>query len=147
MTKPKKAQQADAAKALADTIFSNPAIGKKPKVAKKVPKVDDIDGQTKAVGAALADALVTATDIPVAVLQPIVGAWASRLVGLGIRATEHVDPDVPRAPSMIVQGMREQSMNVPEQPRPADAPPAAARTAKAPTPPKRIRNTSRAVRR
>lgn len=138
---------ADAMKALAERLLQATAPGKPPTVPKKVPAVDDIAGQTKAVGAALADALVTATDTPVTVLQPFVGAIASQLVALGIRQTEHVDPDAVHAPAWIVQGMREQSTKVPEPPRPAEAPPAVVRTAKAPTPPKRIRNAARAVRR
>ena len=150
MAKSKKPQQpltADAMKAVADRLMQRTDPKKVPIVPKKIPAADDIDGQTKAVGAALADALVTATETPVTVLAPVVGALAAQLVALGVRQTEYVDPDAAHAPSWIVQGMREQSMRVPEQPRPADAPPAAARTAKAPAPPKRLRNTARAVRR
>jgi len=135
-----------AAKELADRLMKRTNPGKVPVVPKKAPKLDDIEGQTKAVGAALADALVTATDTPVTVLQPVVGALAAQLVALGVRQTKHVDPEAVHAPSWIVQGMREQSMKLPEQP-PADAPPAVARTAKAPTPPKRVRGEARAVRR
>ena len=145
-----KSQQhpTDVAKALAGRIIGNMDVGTPPAVKKKVPKVDDIEGQTKAVGAALADALVTATEVPVTVLQPVVGALAAQLVALGIRATEHADPDTVHAPAWIVQGMREQSMRPPTPPPTPDAKPIAARTAKAPTPPKRrIKATARAVRR
>lgn len=135
-------------KALADRLAKKPSgIGTPPVVPKKTPAIDDIDGQTKALGAALADALITASEVPVTVLQPVVGALASQLVALGVRQTEHVDPNAAHAPSWLVQGMREQSMKVPAPPPVVDAQPAAARTAKAPAPPKRRRNTARAVRR
>ncbi len=132
-------------KALADRLAKKPGgIGTPPVVPKKTPAVDDIDGQTKALGAALADALITASDVPVTVLQPVVGALAAQLVALGVRQTEHVDPNAAHAPSWLVQGMREQSMKVPDQAaaRSADARPAAARTTKAPAAPKRRRNTA-----
>ena len=149
MTKPPQHLTVESIKALAGGIIGNMDVGAPPVVTKKVPKVDDIEGQTKALGAALADALVTATDVPVTVLQPVVGALAAQLVALGIRATEHVDPAAVHAPGWIVQGMREQSMRLPNPPPPPDAKPAAARTATAPAPPnRRIKTaTARAVRR
>lgn len=136
MTKPQQLT-AENAKALADRLMQKTNPGKVPKVAKKVPAVDNIDGQIKAVGAALADALVTATEVPVTVLQPVVGALAAQLVALGVRQTKHVDNDAVHAPAWIVQGMREQSATPTDQMRPADMPPAAARTAKAPSRPTR----------
>ncbi len=135
MTKPQLT--VEDAKALADKLMQKTNPGKVPKVAKKVPAVDNIDGQIKAVGAALADALVTATEVPLTVLQPVVGALATQLVALGIRQTKHVDENAVHAPAWIVQGMREQSMKpAAELPLPADMPPAVARTAKAPSRPK-----------
>lgn len=148
MTTPKQPQMdAETAKALADKLKMIPTISRKktPKAKKKAPAVDDIDGQVKAVGAALGDALVTATDTPLTVLTPVVGALASQLVALGIRATKHVDDDAKHAPPWLVQGVREQSQKPKPPTPPVDAPPAAARTAKAPALPKRI--PARAVRR
>lgn len=143
---PQPALTVEAAQSLADRLMQNTNIGKVPAVPKKVPNADDIDGQTRAVGAALGDALDTATDVPLTVLKSVVADVAAQLVALGIRQTEHVDPEAIHAPAWIVQGMREQSMKVPEQPRP-DAPPAAARTAKAPVVPKKRLSAARAVRR
>lgn len=148
MTRPTKPQQqlpAEVMQALADRIIGSADVGKPPKVQKKVPVADDVEAQTKAVGAALADALVTATEVPVTVLQPVVGALAAQLVALGVRQTEHVDEDAVHAPNWIVQGMREQSMRIPDPPPTPDALPPVARTATAPTLPKR--GATRAVRR
>lgn len=130
-----------AAKALADKVIDGKTV------AKKIPAVDDIDAQTKAVGGALASALLTATEIPVHVLQPVVGELSAQLVAYGIRQTEHVDPDAIHAPTWITDGMRQQSVKLPEQPQHTAAEPVTARTAVAPKPPKKIAHAARAVKR
>lgn len=131
----------EAAKAVADQIIDNNFIPK------KVPHAEDVDAQTQAVGGALASALLTATEMPVHVLQPVVGDLAAQLVALGIRQTEHVDPEAVNAPTWIVDGMRQESVKLPEQPQHTEAAPAAARTAEAPQRPHRITTAARAVRR
>src|SRR6202008_1745431 len=67
------------AKAIADKVIESNVIPK------KIPAHDDIDAQTKAVGGALASALLTATEMPIHVLAPVVGDLAAQLVALGIR--------------------------------------------------------------
>lgn len=116
-------------------------------VPKKIPALDDIDGQIAAVGAALSDAFMTATDEPLHVLVPVVGAVATQLVAIGVRQTEHSDPDALHAPAWVVDGMRAQSMTLPDPPDHTDAPPVVARTATAPEPPTRIAKHAKAVRR
>lgn len=127
-------------KALADKVIEGKSIPK------KVPDAEDIDAQTKAVGGALASALLTATDVPLTVLQPVVGDLAAQLVALGIRQTLHVDPEAVHAPAWITDGMRQESVKLPEQPAHTEAEPVEARTAEAPKRPKRIKSQQRAVR-
>lgn len=127
-------------KALADKVIEDSVIPK------KVPDVADIDGQTAAVGGALASALLTATETPLHLLQPVVGALSAQLVALGIRQTQHVDPETIHAPAWITDGMRQASIKLPEQPQHTEVEPLAARTAEAPTPPKRLKAAARAVR-
>lgn len=129
------------AKALADKVIDSHFIPK------KVPHVEDIDEQTKAVGGALASALLTATEMPLHVLQPFVGKLAGQMVALGIRQTGHVDPGAVHAPHWITDGVRQESIKLPEQPKHTDASPAEARTAVAPKQPKRIARAARAVKR
>lgn len=131
----------ESAKALADKVIDNHFVPK------KVPAVNDIDGQTKAVGGALASALLTATEIPVHVLQPVVGELAAQLVALGIRQTKHVDPEALHAPTWITDGVRQESVKLPDPPQHTEAEPVVARTAEAPKRPKRIAAHARAVRR
>jgi hypothetical protein len=131
----------ESAKALADKVIDSAVVPK------KVPKVEDIDGQTKAVGGALASALLTATEMPLHMLQPVVGDLAAQLVALGIRQTKHVDPQAIHAPHWITDGVRQESIKLPEPPKHTEAAPVVARTAQAPTPPKRIAKHARAVRR
>jgi hypothetical protein len=132
---------ADKAKALADKVIDSHVIPK------KVPAADDIDGQTKALGGALASALLTATEMPLHMLQPVVGDLAAQLVALGIRQTEHVDPEAIHAPAWITDGVRQESIKLPDPPKHTEAQPAVARTAEAPPTPKRISKAARAVRR
>jgi hypothetical protein len=124
---------------LADKVIDNHFVPK------KVPAVNDIDGQTKAVGGALASALLTATEIPVHVLQPVVGELAAQLVALGIRQTKHVDPEALHAPTWITDGVRQESVKLPDPPQHTEAEPVVARTAEAPKRPKRIAAHARAV--
>lgn len=131
----------EAAKALADKVIDNNFVPK------KVPPIDDVDAQTKAVGGALASALLTATEMPLHLLQPVVGDLAAQLVALGIRQTKHVDPEAVHAPGWIVDGVRQESMRVPDPPQHTDAEPVAALTIEAPACPKRIKAAARAVRR
>jgi hypothetical protein len=44
-------------------------------VPKKIPAIDDIDAQTKAIGGALASALLTATEMPIHVCSPLSAIW------------------------------------------------------------------------
>ncbi len=127
------------AKALADKVIGEQVIPK------KIPAFDDVEGQEKALAGALASALLTATEMPLHMLQPVVGDLAAQLRALGIRQTKHVDPDAIHAPAWITDGVRQQSIKLPEQPQPTEAEPFVARTATAPTPPKRIAKAARAV--
>lgn len=131
----------ESAKALADKVMENTFIPK------KVPDIEDIDAQTKAVGGALASALLTATELPISMLQPVVGDLAAQLVALGIRQTCHVDPEAVHAPHWITDGVRQESIKLPEPPQHTEAEPVEARTAEAPKCPKRIKASARAVRR
>lgn len=129
------------AQALADKVVESQVIPK------KIPTVDDIDGQVKAVGGALASALLTATELPLTVMQPVVGELATQLVALGIRQTEHIDPAAVHAPAWITDGVRQESIKLPEQPQHTEADPHVEMTATAPKCPKRIPKAARAVRR
>lgn len=131
----------ESAKALADKAIDSAVVPK------KIPDATDVDAQTKAVGGALASALLTATEVPLTVLQPVVADLAAQLVALGIRQTEHVDPEAIHAPAWVTDGMRQQSVKLPEQPQHTEAEPVTARTAEAPKPPKRIASHARAVKR
>lgn len=129
------------AKALADKVVESEFIPK------KIPAADDIDAQTKAVGGALASALLTATEVPLHVLQPWVADLSDQLVALGIRQTEHIDPTAVHAPAWITDGVRQESIKLPEQPQHTEADPHVEMTATAPKCPKRIPKAARAVRR
>lgn len=131
----------ESAKALADKVMESTFVPK------KIPPADDVDAQIRAVGGALASSLLTATEVPLTVLQPWVAELAAQMVALGIRQTEHVDPEAVHAPHWITDGVRQESMVVPEPPAHTEAEPPEARTAEAPTCPKRIKASARAVRR
>lgn len=131
---------AESAKALADKVIEDQVLPK------KVPAFDDIDGQTKAIGGALASALLTATEMPLHMLQPVVGDLAAQMVALGVRQTEHVDPEAVHAPAWITDGVRQESIKLPAPPQHTEAEPVVARTAVAPKCPKRIAKRHRAVR-
>lgn len=133
----------EAAKALADQTIDAAVLPK------KIPDVDDIDGQKNAVVGALSHALLFATEMPISTLQPLLGDIAEYVIALGLRQTEHIDPeaDAIRAPAWVVDGMREKSMKVPEQPNLIEAEPVVARTAVAPKRPKKLHDHARAVRR
>ena len=131
----------ESAKALADKVMENSFVPK------KIPHAEDVDAQIKAVGGALASALLTATEMPLHLLQPVVGDLAAQLVALGIRQTKHVDPDAVHAPHWITDGVRQESIKLPDPPQHTEAEPVAARTAEAPKCPKRIKASARAVRR
>ncbi len=115
-------------------------------IPKKIPDLDDVEGQTKALGGALASALLTATEMPIHTLQPYVGDLATQLVALGIRQTEHVDPEALNVPAWITDGVRQHSVQLPPQPEPTEAEPVVERVAQAPKCPKRIAKRARAVR-
>lgn len=131
----------ESAKALADHVIESTVIPK------KVPALDDIDGQTQALGGALASALLTATEMPLHMLQPVVGDLAAQLVALGIRQTDLVDPEAVHAPAWITDGIRQESVKLPDPPQHTDGDSFVARTGEAPTAPKRIAKAARAVRR
>ncbi|MDD7812630.1 hypothetical protein PP713_08685 [Mycobacterium sp. CSUR Q5927] len=130
----------ESAKALADKVIDETVIPK------KIPAADDIDGQTKAIGGALASALLTATEMPLHMLQPVVGDLAAQLVALGVRQTEHIDPDAVHAPAWVTDGVRQESVKLPDPPQHTEAEPVVARTATAPQCPKRLAKAARAVR-
>lgn len=130
----------ESAKAIADNVIDKTVIPK------KIPAAEDVDGQSKAVAGALASALLTATDMPLTMLQPVVADLAAQLVALGIRQTKHVDPDAVHAPAWITDGVRQESIKLPEQPQHTEAEPVEARTAEAPKCPKRIAKSARAER-
>lgn len=135
---------AESAKAVADKVINEQVVPK------KIPDVDDIDGQTKALGGALASALLTATEMPIHVLQPVVADLAAQMVALGIRQTEHIHPDAVHAPAWITDGVRQESVKLPKQPdHHAEEAVFVARVAEAPELPKRnkIPHHARAVRR
>lgn len=127
------------AKALADKVIDEQFIPK------KVPAFDDIDGQTKAVCATLASALLTATEIPVTVLNDVLGALGEQMVALGVRQTELVDPEAIHAPGWITDGVRQKAIKLPDPPQHTEGEPFVARIATAPAPPKRIAKAARAV--
>lgn len=127
-------------KAIADKVIDKTVIPK------KIPAVDDIDGQTKALGGALASALLTATEMPLHMLQPVVADLAAQLVALGIRQTEHIDPDAVHAPAWVTDGVRQESVKLPDPPQHTEGEPVVARTATAPTCPKKLAKAARAVR-
>ena len=131
---------AKAAKALADKIIDETVVPK------KIPAVDDIEGQTETIVGALSSALLTATEAPVQILPSVLRALAKQLVAYGLRQTEHVDPDAVYAPAWITDGVRQQSMEVPEPPQHTEGEPVVVRTATALAPPKRISKAARAVR-
>lgn len=131
----------EAAKALADKVIDETVIPK------KIPALDDIEGQTAALGGALASALLTATEIPLHMLQPYVADLSSQMVALGVRQTDLVDPTALHAPAWITDGVRQESIKLPAQPEPTEAEPVVVRTATAPKCPKRISKAARAVRR
>jgi hypothetical protein len=131
----------ESAKALADKVIDEKVVPK------KIPALDDIDEQTKAVGGALASALLTATEMPLHMLQPVVADLAAQLVALGVRQTGHIDPAAVHAPAWITDGVRQESIKLPEQPKHTEAAPFVAGVAEAPSPPKRMDECARAVRR
>ena len=131
----------ESAKAIADKVIETSFVPK------KIPAMNDIDGQTKALGGALASALLTATEMPLHMLQPVVGDLAAQLVALGIRQTEYVDPAAIHAPAWVTDGIKQESVKLPEPPQHTDADPFVARTEDAPEIPKRILLSERAVRR
>lgn len=130
----------ESAKAAADKVIDAAVVPK------KIPAFDDIDEQTKAIGGALASALLTATEMPLHMLQPVVADLASQLVALGIRQTEHIDPQAIHAPAWITDGVRQESIKLPDPPQHTDGEPFVARTAEAPEPPATIPKAARAVR-
>lgn len=134
------ASDAETAKSIADQVIESTVIPK------KVPALDDLDGQTKALGGALASALLTATEMPLHMLQPVVGDLAAQLVALGVRQTELIDPAAIHAPGWITDGIRQESIKLPDPPQHTDGEAFVARVAEAPPVPKRIKAAARAVR-
>lgn len=129
----------EGAKALADEVIESAVVPK------KLPAMDDIEGQTKALGGALASALLTATEMPLHMLQPVVADLAAQLVALGIRQTELIDPSAIHAPSWITDGIKQESIKLPDPPQHIDGEPYVARTTEAPPIPVDISESQRAV--
>ena len=107
-------------------------------IPKKIPAADDIAGQTAAVAGALASALLTATEMPLHMMQPVIGDLAAQLVAFGIRQTDQIDAAAVHAPAWITDGVRQQSMRVPEQMRHTEAKAFVERVSVAPPVPKRL---------
>lgn len=128
-----------AAKAIADKVIESEVVPK------KIPDIDDVDGQIEALTGALASALLTATEMPLHMLQPVVADLAEQLVALGVRQTEHIDPGALHAPAWITDGVKQESVKLPDPPQHTGAEPFVARTATAPVCPKRIAKAARAV--
>ena len=114
--------------------------------ARRCPGLDVVGGTAGVKGGALASALLTATEMPIHTLQPYVGDLATQLVALGIRQTEHVDPEALNVPAWITDGVRQHSVQLPAQPEPTVAEPVVERVAVAPKCPKRIAKRARAGR-
>ena len=131
----------ESAKAIADQVIDSAVVPK------RIPSLDDIDGQTRALGGELASALLTATEMPLHMLQPVVGDLAAQLVALGIRQTELIDPNAVHAPAWITDGVKQESVKLPEPPQHTDGEPFVARTDEAPEIPNQIAKAARAVRR
>lgn len=130
----------ESAQAIADHVIESAGV-----IPKKIPPLDDIEGQTQAIGGALASALLTATEMPLHTLQPVVGALASQLVALGVRQTENIDPEAIYAPAWITDGVRQESIKLSPEPQHTDGDPFTARTAEAPEIPETIPRSALAV--
>lgn len=126
--------------ALAESVVEGAAIPK------KIPEIDDLDGQRHSVVGALASALLTATEMPVSMSPEVVGLIADQLVAYGLRQTDQIDQNAIHAPAWITDGVRQEAIKQPEQPQPTEAEPFTAQTATAPACPKRIAKAARAVR-
>ena len=130
----------ESAKAIADKVIETSVVPK------KIPALDDTIGQTQAIGGALASALLTATEMPLHMLQPVVADLAAQLVALGVRQTDMIDPAAVHAPGWVTDGVRQDSIKLPDPPQHTDAEPFIPLTADAPSIPKRIPKAARAVR-
>lgn len=122
----------ESASALADKVIESAVVPK------KIPDLGDIEGQTKAIGGALASALLTATEMPLHTLQPVVADLAAQLVAFGVRQTDLIDREAIHAPAWITDGVSQKSVKLPEQPKPTEAEPFVAMTAEAPEVPAKI---------
>lgn len=130
-------------KAVADKAIGETVIPK------KIPAVDDVEGQTKMLVGALSSALLNlaASEMPLSIPPPVIGQIAAQLVTFGVRQTEHYDPAALRGPAWITDGVKQQSMPVPDPPRHTAAAPMVEMTGTAPEPPAAITAGERAVRR
>lgn len=131
----------EAVKALADKVIDAGSVPK------KVPAVDDIEAQEKVLVGALSSAMLTSSDMPVQIPPAVLGQLAAQLVAYGVRQTDLIDPDAIYAPAWVTDGIKQQSVQLPEQPQHTEAEPVVERTAVAPKCPKRIAKGARAVRR
>ena len=131
----------ESAKAIADKVIGENVIPK------KIPGMHNTEGQERALVGALSSALLTATEMPLHTLQPVVADMAKQLVALGVRQTGHIDQDAIHVPAWITDGVKQKSMQLPEQPAHTEAEPIVARTAEAPPMPKKIAKHARARRR
>ena len=130
----------ESAKALADKVIDEHFIPK------KVPDVEDDVAQEKAIAGALASSMLTSTDMPLTMLNDYIQPIAKQMRAYGIRQTKHVDREAAHVPHWITDGVRQNTMKVPEQPAHTEDAPVEARTAEAPKPPARIKKAARAVR-
>lgn len=113
-------------------------------VPRKIPDLDDKDGQIKALTGALASALLTATEMPIHMLTDVLDPIARQLQAYGVRQTPDIDPAAMHAPAWITDGATQMAQPVPEQQNHQTADPVVVRTAEAPPIPKRFPSGSRA---
>lgn len=129
----------ESAAAIADQVIDETVIPK------KIPALDDIEAQKKALAGALASALLTATEMPLHTLQPVVADLAAQLVAFGIRQTDQIDSAAVHAPAWITDGVKQEAVQLPEPPQHTEAEPFIEATAVAPEPPARLAKKARAV--
>lgn len=113
-------------------------------VPRKIPDMDDDEGQVKALVGALASALLTATEMPIHMLTDVLDPLARQMHAFGVRQTDAIDKDAIRAPTWITDGAQQMAQPVPEQQNHQESEPVVVRTTEAPAVPNRLPAGSRA---
>lgn len=114
-------------------------------IPRKIPALDDIEGQVKTLTGALVSALLTATEMPIHMMLDVLDPIAKQLVAFGVRQTDLIDESAVRAPAWVTDGATERAQPVPVQQNHQTAEPFVVRTAQAPPIPKRIPTGMRAT--